>query len=156
MNVKFEKKDKFIIAGLRENNIDPSFCPKVWDKLFEKYDHETLLSLGNRQHYGSCLNLNDENKIDYMVAYDVHIENVQKAIDMGLEILIVNPAEYAIFSLQGPVPDCIFEGWNFALNKFFPENNYKHSLAPDFEVYSEGDIKDPNYKMELWVPVTKL
>ena len=25
----------------------------------------------------------------------------------------------------------------------------------DFEVYTENDILDPNYEMELWVPIVK-
>lgn len=29
------------------------------------------------------------------------------------------------------------------------------SGAPDFEVYSEGDMNSDNYEMELWVPVVK-
>ena len=156
MNTKIEKKDGFVIAGLIEYNIDPSQCPKVWDKIFKKYTHEELLSLGKGQHYGSCLNLNGENKIDYMVAYDVSTENIQKAKDMGLEILEIKESEYAVFSLKGPVPNCIFEGWQFAFGNFFSENNITHSKAPDFEVYSEGDIKNPNYEMELWVPIIKL
>ncbi|MEQ0489439.1 GyrI-like domain-containing protein [Anaerococcus murdochii] len=41
------------------------------------------------------------------------------------------------------------------LEEFFPENGYKHSGLPDFEVYTENDIHDPNYEMELWVPIVK-
>lgn len=46
--------------------------------------------------------------------------------------------------------------WKYLLEEFFPENGYKHSGLPDaFEVYTENDIHDPNYEMELWVPISK-
>lgn len=41
------------------------------------------------------------------------------------------------------------------LLRSFPKNGYKHSSLPDFEVYTENDIHDPNYEMELWVPISK-
>lgn len=38
---------------------------------------------------------------------------------------------------------------NICLKSFSPENGYKHSGLPDFEVYTGNDIHDPNYEMEL-------
>ena len=38
---------------------------------------------------------------------------------------------------------------------FFPEHGYVHSGKPDFEYYYEGDMDSKDYKMELWVPITK-
>ena len=38
---------------------------------------------------------------------------------------------------------------------FFPEHGYVHSGKPDFEYYYEGDMDSKDYKMELWIPITK-
>lgn len=38
---------------------------------------------------------------------------------------------------------------------FLPEQGYMHAGTPDFEVYSEGDMYSPDYKMELWIPLSK-
>ena len=38
----------------------------------------------------------------------------------------------------------------------FSQNKvYRHAGTPDFEVYGEGDMYNPNYEMELWVPIVK-
>ncbi|WP_373196040.1 GyrI-like domain-containing protein, partial [Enterococcus faecium] len=57
--------------------------------------------------------------------------------------------------LKGKVPECIQEGWKYAMEVFFPEEGYRHSGKPDLEVYFEGDMKKENYSMELWIPVEK-
>ena len=52
-------------------------------------------------------------------------------------------------------PDSIHAGWKYLFEVFFPEQGYRHSGKPDFEVYSEGDMYNETYKMELWVPIVK-
>lgn len=41
------------------------------------------------------------------------------------------------------------------MENFFPEHGFRHAGSPDFEVYVEGDMDSPAYKMELWVPIVK-
>ena len=74
---------------------------------------------------------------------------------MGLDVLEVEEAEYAVVELIGSVPDCIHNGWKYAMEVFFPEHSYVHSGKPDFEYYYEGDMHSNDYKMELWIPMTK-
>ena len=78
-----------------------------------------------------------------------------KLENIGLDILEVKETEYAVVPVKGSVPDSIHQAWKYLLEEFFPENGYKHSGLPDFEVYTENDIHDPNYEMELWVPISK-
>ena len=52
-------------------------------------------------------------------------------------------------------PDSIHVGWKYLFEVLFPEQGYRHSGKPDFEVYSEGDMYSETYKMELWVPIVK-
>ena len=74
---------------------------------------------------------------------------------MGLNILEVPEAEYAVVKLKGIVPNCIHEGWKYVTGTFFPEQGYRHAGTPDFEVYGEGNMYSPDYEMELWVPIVK-
>lgn len=74
----------------------------------------------------------------------------------GLEIMEIPGAEYAVVTLHGSVPECIHEGWKHVMEVFFPEHGYAHAGTPDFEVYREGDMYDPAYEMELWIPVVKV
>ena len=161
MDIKIMKKSAFKIAGVAERVEEGGDFPNVWDKLFKKVSEEKLESLGNGQSYGACYEIeknekeNPESKytVSYMAGYDA--QNIDKAKDLGLSILEVPEAEYAVVKLKGIVPNCIHKGWKYVTGSFFPEQSYRHAGTPDFEVYSEGDMYSPNYEMELWVPIVK-
>ena len=161
MNITIQKKKAFTVAGINEQNINSSLCPSIWDKLYEKSSHDELVSLGSGKSVGVChdiLDLDnydvlDTNTINYMAGYIVN--DVDKARGMGLEVLEFEEAEYAVVELTGSVPDCIHNGWKYAMEVFFPEHGYVHSGKPDFEYYYEGDMHSKDYKMELWIPITK-
>lgn len=161
MNITIQKKKAFTVAGINEQNINLSVCPSVWDKLYKKYSHYELLGLGSDQSVGIChdiVNLDnhdvlENNTINYMAGYIV--TDIDKAISMGLDVLEVEEAEYAVVELIGSVPECIHNGWKYAMEVFFPEHGYAHSGKPDFEYYYEGDMHSKDYKMELWIPITK-
>ena len=153
MNITIQKKKAFTVAGVNEQNISSSQCPSVWGKLYEKYSHDELASLGNGHSVGVCHDVENQSAINYMAGYVV--TDTDKAKSMGLDVLEVEEAEYAVLELIGSVPDCIHNGWKYALEVFFPEHGYIHSGKPDFEYYYEGDMNSKDYKMELWIPITK-
>lgn len=153
MNITIQKKKAFTVAGLNEQSINSSLCPSVWDKLYEKYSYDELASLGSGEIVGVCHDVENPNTINYMAAYIVN--DVNKARDMGLEVLEVEETEYAVVELIGTVPECIHNGWKYAMKVFFPEHGYVHSGKPDFEYYYEGDMNSKDYKMELWIPICK-
>ena len=153
MDIKIEKKQAFKVAGYNEQDINSSLCPNVWDKLYEKYSHEELAGLGKGESVGVCHDVESPDRINYMAGYIT--TDVEKAKSMGLEVLEVDEAEYAVVELTGKIPECIHAGWKYLMEVFFPEHGYIHSGKPDFEYYFEGDMYSPDYKMELWVPVVK-
>ena len=161
MDIKIMKKSAFKVAGVAERVEEGGDFPNVWDKLFKKVSEEKLESLGNGQSYGACYEIeknekeNSESKytVSYMAGYDA--QNTDKAKDLGLSILKVPEAEYAVVKLKEIVPNCIHEGWKYVTGTFFPEQGYRHAGTPDFEVYSEGDMYNSDYEMELWVPIVK-
>ena len=153
MDIKIEKKQAFKIAGYNEQDINSSLCPNVWDKLYEKYSHEELAGLGKGESVGVCHDIESPDRINYMAGYIT--TDIEKAKDMGLEVLEVDEAEYAVVNLTGKVPECIHAGWKYLMEVFFPEHGYIHSGKPDVEYYFKGDMHSSDYKMELWVPVVK-
>ena len=153
MNITIQKKQAFTVAGVNEQSINSSLCPSVWDKLYEKYSHDELASLGNGQSVGVCHDMENSSTINYMAGYIVN--DVDKARSMGLDNLEVDEAEYVVVELVGSVPESIHNGWKYAMEVFFPEHGYIHSGKPDFEYYHEGDMHSKDYKMELWIPITK-
>ena len=153
MNITIQKKQAFTVAGVNEQSINSSLCPSVWNKLYKKYSHDELASLGSDQSMGVCHDVENSSTINYMAGYIVN--DVYKATSMGLDVLEVEEAEYAVVELVGSVPECIHNGWKYAMEVFFPEHGYIHSEKPDFEYYYEGDMHSKDYKMELWIPITK-
>lgn len=153
MNITIQTKKAFAVAGVNEQNIDSSLCPAAWDKLYEKYSHDELAKLGNGVSVGVCHDMEDSSTINYLAGYNV--TDVNKAKSMGLDVLEIKEAEYAIIELTGRVPECIHDGWKYAMEVFLPEHGFEHSGSPDFEYYYEGDMNSPEYKMELWIPITK-
>ena len=153
MNITIQKKQAFTVAGVNEQSINSSLCPSVWDKLYEKYSQDELASLGNGQSVGVCHDMENSSTINYMAGYIVN--DVDKARSMGLDVLEVDEAEYVVVELVGSVPESIHNGWKYAMEVFFPEHGYIHSGKPDFEYYHEGDMHSKDYKMELWIPITK-
>ena len=82
--------------------------------------------------------------INYMAAYDV--ADKAKAEELGLSIKEIAEAEYAIVPVKGAIPASIHHAWKYVLEVFFPETGYRHSGAPDFEVYFKGDMSSPYYQ----------
>lgn len=153
MDIKIEKKQAFKVAGYNEQDINSSLCPGVWDKLYGKYSHEELAGIGTGESVGICHDVESPDRINYMAGYIT--TDVEKAKAMGLEVLEVDEAEYAVVELTGKVPECIHAGWKYLMEVFFPEHGYIHSGKPDFEYYFKGDMHSSDYKMELWVPLVK-
>ena len=153
MDIKIQKKPAFTVAGVLLEAIDNSKCPSAWEHLYAHHSFESLESLGSGQSFGVCSDVKEGEIINYMAAYDV--TDKTKAEELGLSIKDIPAAEYAIVPVKGPIPASIHNAWKYVLEVFFPETGYRHSGAPDFEVYFKGDMSSSDYQMELWIPVIR-
>jgi len=153
MKVSIQKKPGFIVAGLMREAIESSECPATWDALYKSWDEEKLSALGSGQSYGMCFDVEDPGTINYLAGYDV--SDGAAARELGLDVFEIPENEYAIVTLEGPIPACIYRGWRYMMESFLPEHGYRHSGAPDFEVYSPGNMYADDYQMELWIPIEK-
>ena len=153
MDIKIQKKAAFTVAGVLLEAIDNSQCPSAWEQLYANHSLESLESLGSGQSFGVCSDVKEGEIINYIAAYGV--TDKAKAEELGLSIKEIAEAEYAIVPVKGPIPESIHHAWKYVLEIFFPETGYRHSGAPDFEVYFKGDMSSPDYQMELWIPVIR-
>lgn len=153
MDIKIQKKPAFTVAGVLLEAIDNSKCPSAWEQLYAHHSFEMLEGLGSGQSFGVCSDVKEGEIINYMAAYDV--TDKARAEELGLSIKDIPAAEYAIVPVKGTIPASIHHAWKYVLEVFFPETGYRHSGAPDFEVYTAGDMSSPDYQMELWIPVIK-
>lgn len=153
MEVTIQRKKSISVCGVLLENIDAEQCSNAWIELYKRYRHKELSHFGNGKSYGVCMMTNEANKLNYMASYDIRKSEIDKKTN--LDFMEIEETEYAIIKLKGKVPECIQEGWKYAMEVFFPEEGYRHSGKPDLEVYFEGDMKKENYSMELWIPVEK-
>ncbi|MGW9908705.1 AraC family transcriptional regulator [Streptococcus sp. 151470009-6] len=153
MDIKIQKKPAFTVAGVLLEAIDNSQCPSAWEQLYATHSFESLEGLGSGQSFGVCSDVKEGEIINYIAAYDV--TDKTKAEELDLSIKDIPTAEYAIVPVNGAIPTSIQHAWKYVLEIFFPETGYRHSGAPDFEVYTEGDMSSPDYQMELWIPVIR-
>ena len=153
MDIKIQKKPAFTVAGVLLEAIDNSQCPSAWEQLYATHSFERLEGLGSGQSFGVCSDVKEGEIINYIAAYDV--TDKTKAEELDLSIKDIPTAEYAIVPVNGAIPTSIQHAWKYVLEIFFPETGYRHSGAPDFEVYTEGDMSSPDYQMELWIPVIR-
>jgi AraC family transcriptional regulator len=153
MRITIQQKSEIQLAGIRKLVSDNTECPEVWQELFARYSPDELSALGNGRCYGVCLDASEADRIVYMAGFDV--KQTEAAEEMGLSVLKIDKAEYAVVEIKGRVPDCIREGFRYIMADYFPENNFRHGKGPDLEVYAEGDMESPEYEMELWIPVEK-
>lgn len=159
MEIKIEKKPSFKVAGVSIANATfKANFEGVWKSLFQKSSVDELLSIGDGISYGVCYeHRQDKEEFSYSYMAGFSVSDVQKAENLGLEILEIPKAEYAVIKLKGSIPQSIHQGWKYVMEEFLPENNYKHSGTPDFEVYYSGEnMYSDDYEMQLWVPIISI
>lgn len=155
MDIKIEKKKAFKVAGIKSDVTKSSNFPKVWDRLLEKLPREKFEELGNGQIFWRRIWLyNGWRRFIYILSW-FWFDGWGKSWGIRFRYTQHSWKEYAIVSLEGPIPKCIHEGWKYIISYFFPKEGYRHDESPDFEVYGDGDPNSEDYKMELWVPIVK-
>ncbi len=154
MEYKIEKRKAFKIAGIIHQgcNIDSHFT-EFWDELYQKISFDKLKTMGDSSAYGCSFPEQGKETFSYVPSYDV--KDVKLAQKYGLDIIEIPETLYAIIQLRGKVPYCIKEGWQFVMKELLNKEaeGYERTLAPDFEVYSKGDMYSNFYEMELWIPI---
>lgn len=73
----------------------------------------------------------------------------------GFRVREIPAATWAVFSCVGAMPDAIQNAWPRILAEFLPTSGYRQTLGMDIEAYTEGDMSSPDYRSEIWLPVTK-
>lgn len=153
MVIRFEEKAAFKIAGQSVHEGIASDFIGAWDDLYRKVSMADLVKIGSGECFGASYDFKTQDLFSYLAGYDVTDEARAKLL--GLEILEVPAAKYLVLSLQGAIPQCIQSGWNYINGTYFPDSQFIHAGTPDFEFYPAGDPTEPDYQMELWIPIVE-
>jgi AraC family transcriptional regulator len=154
MNYKIIERDSFQVIGIKETiscstKDSDATIPKMWSKANVDGTIDTLNQLNNGQIKG-LLGITDhyraeEDVMDYWIATEYN-----GATPEGFSPLEISTSKWAIFEVQGPIPESIVSTWKQIFSKWFPSHEYKPADLPSLEVYV-GDY--PNPSCEIWVPI---
>ncbi len=157
MNYRIEKKEAFRIVGAKKHfdlNIEENFkeIPQFWGEVFQNGMFVEISKLSNQEPLGvlgvsACMNGKD---FDYYIACATN-----KPIPQNMYEYQVPETTWAIFECIGPMPNAIQELQKRIITEWLPTSGYEYADAPDIEVYPAGDTSSPNYKCEVWLPITK-
>lgn len=157
MKYKIEKHKAFRIVGAKryyDLNIDENFqeIPKFWGEVIQNGQFEQICELSNQKPLGilgvsTCMNGKDFN---YYIA-----AATDKDIPEAMNEYIVPESTWAIFECVGPMPNAIQNLQKRIISEWLPTSGYEYADAPDIEVYPAGDTNSPDYKCEVWLPITK-
>lgn len=79
--------------------------------------------------------------------------NGEKITDSHLTVEIIPPHTYIVFPCVGKMPEAFSELYHKIYSDF--AGDYKPSSGTDFEVYPSADVKNDNYKCEIWIAAEK-
>jgi AraC family transcriptional regulator len=64
-------------------------------------------------------------------------------------------SNWAVFTSVGPLPNAIQRVWEGIFQEWFPATGYEHAVAPELEIYPDGDMNGEDYQCEVWIPIVK-
>ena len=157
MNYKIETKDAFRIVGVKKHYAmdaeeNHKLIPLFWRETQQTDTIPKLCELMNKAPMGIlgiCAGM-DGTEFDYYIS-----ASSDKPLPKGFTEFEVPASTWAIFECVGPMPGAIQELQTRIVSEWLPASGYEYADAPDIEVYPEGDQLSPDYKCEVWLPVTK-
>lgn len=81
--------------------------------------------------------------------------NGSEVTDPDFTVETIPAATYAVFTCTGEMPDAFRRTYNQMYTEFFPSSEYKPCFGTEFEAYPSADVKNPDYKCEIWIAVEK-
>lgn len=162
MDYRIVKKDAFCIAGIKKRipliyeGINPHM-DSMWASLTMD-DFTELKLLSNVEPQGIlCVSANftEERFLaegDYLDQYiGVATTNV---VPERWEVLAVDASTWAVFAIVGDFPKTLQDTWARIYAEWFPTSGCESTGGPEMLWNESPDTTKPDYKSELWIPVT--
>ncbi len=136
-------------------------CPEFWNKEYaEKYERllrtmepenavEKAICENGIGRFAICADSGDT--LTYWIAGLYQGGEVPE----GLELYSFPAGEWAIFTARGPIPAALQELNKEVWREWFPKDGRKYRAdgKATLEVYSDGDLRSPDYEFQIRVPI---
>lgn len=162
MNYRMVEKEAFCIVGLMKrvpivfNGVNPEISA-MWQSL--DMDTITLLkSLSNVEPIGllSASTNFSEGRMEEKGGLDHYIGvATTKECPKGLSQLRVSASTWAVFEAVGPFPETLQNVWGRIYSEWLPSSNYQLVEGPEILWNEHKDVTLPEFRSEIWIPVTK-
>ena len=161
MDYKIIEKEAFdIIEKVETHSVEDSAnvksIPEFWSRSHQDGTVKTLMNVTTDRTFifGVCYGNLPENAktFDYSIAATYAKDAV---VPEGFRRNTIPARTWAVFECRGAMPNAIQDLWHKIVSEFFPTSSYKPTYEMDIEAYSEGNMGDPDYYSEIWIPVVK-
>jgi AraC family transcriptional regulator len=78
-----------------------------------------------------------------------------KIVPERWEVLSVDASTWAVFTIIGEFPKTLQDTWARIFAEWFPTSAYESTGGPEILWNESPDTSKPDYKSELWIPITK-
>ncbi len=78
-----------------------------------------------------------------------------KQVSAQWDVLEVDSANWAVFTVVGEFPKAIQDTWARIYAEWFSTSGYELTGGPEILWNESPDTSKPNYKSEIWIPVSK-
>lgn len=152
MNYRVVERNEFKVAGkIVRSSLVNNIIPQFWEQCKQDGTVDKLLRAAvSPCTLGFCFGYDEEGNNDYMVAAETLEESVE-----GMQLYTVPKSTWLVFEAIGPLPKKLGETWKRIYGEFLPQSVYTQSALPTIEVYFGNDTSAEDYKVEIWIPVTK-
>lgn len=161
MDYKIIEKEAFdIIEKVEAHTVEDSenakSIPAFWTRSHNDGTVKKLLDTTTDRAYifGVCYGNLPENAktFNYSIAAKC---NENTVVPEGFRKNTIPARTWAVFECKGAMPNAMQDMWHKIVSEFFPTSSYKPTYEMDIEAYSEGNMGDPDYYSEIWIPVVK-
>ncbi len=162
MNYRIEQQAAFRIVGIKRRvpivfeGVNPEIAA-MWKAL----DGETvarLKSLSDMEPRGiiqasanfSEGRMEEKGELDHYIGVAT-----TRACPEGLASLAVAASAWAVFTAVGPFPAALQNVWGRIYAEWFPASGYELAEGPEMLWNEHADFSSPEFRSEIWIPVTK-
>ena len=162
MNYRIEEKEAFRIVGIKKrvpivfHGVNPDIA-SMWESL----NNETIKQLKNISNVepigllSASTNfsegrMEEKGELDHYIGVATTIE-----CPTNLTHLEVPASIWAVFQSIGPFPDTLQKIWGRIYSEWFPSSKYEQKEGPEILWNADKDITSPNFRSEIWLPISR-
>jgi AraC family transcriptional regulator len=163
MDYRIEAKPAFRLTGVPlRTTMKDGQCfrdiPAHWDRCLSD---GTVARLGELVPLGSAIGLAGVNaefdmekaEFSYFVAIEAPAD--PSGLPANCRDVEVPAATWGIFESRGPIPEAIQGVTQRIFGEWFPASGWEIAAGPELEIYPRGNVRDPDYYSEVWIPLQK-